>query len=54
MKYVVSFGINRFRFDDGQTALNFAELGKNYFVPTEYNASMKPSITIEEEDEDDE
>lgn len=52
MKYIVNFGINKFKFDDGQTALSFAELGKKYFVPTEYNSSMKPCITVEGEEDD--
>ena len=49
MKYTVSLGIQKFTFDDGSTAINFAELAMKYFTPTEYNKEMKPLIAIEDE-----
>ena len=54
MKYVVSLGLNKFKFDDGTTALNFAELAQNHFIPSEYNSQLTPCITLldEEVDED--
>ena len=47
MKYIVSIGVNKFEFDDGTTALGFAELATKYFAPTEYVKSMKPLIVVE-------
>lgn len=52
MKYIVILGIDKYGIPDGATALNFAELAKKYFIPTEYNKELKPLIAIEEEGED--
>lgn len=52
MKYVVSLGIQKFTFDDGSTAIGFAELAMTHFTPTEYNTKLIPLISIEEEGED--
>lgn len=54
MKYVVSLGLNKFKFDNGATAMGFAELAAKYFTPTEYTSKIMPYITIDEEEEDDE
>lgn len=53
-KFKVSIGSYHFEFDDGTTALNFAELAKKHFVPNEYNSRLHPYITLldEEVDED--
>ena len=48
MKYIVSLGIEKFEFEDGNTALAFAELAEKNFVPTEYNKALRPYITITE------
>ena len=47
MKYIVSLGINKFRFDNGTTAVSFAELAANNFIPSDYNKELKPLISIE-------
>ena len=52
MKYTVSLGIQKFTFDDGSTAINFAELAMKHFTPTEYNKELKPLIAIEEGEDD--
>lgn len=49
MKYIVSLGIEKFEFEDGSTAMGFAELASKNFVPTEYNKELKPYITIIDE-----
>ena len=54
MKYTVMLGVDRFTFDDGSTAISFAELAMTHFTPTEYTKGLKPLIAIEEEGEDDE
>lgn len=58
MKYTVCLGFLKFKFDDGSTATNFAELALANYEPTEYNNELKPLIAIEkgeeiEEGEDD-
>lgn len=52
MKYVVSLGIQKFTFEDGSTAMGFAELAKTHFTPTEYNSKVNALVSIKEEDED--
>lgn len=52
MKYTVSLGLEKFTFDDGSTAINFAELAMTHFTPTEYNTKLIPLIAIEKEGED--
>lgn len=47
MKYIVNFGIDKFEFKDGSTAVAFAELAVNNFIPSEYNKELKPLISIE-------
>ena len=53
-KCKVAIGGYYFQFDDGATALSFAELAKTHFVPNEYNRKLNPYITFydEEVDED--
>lgn len=53
-KYKVPIGGYYFQFNDGATALIFAELAKEHFVPNEYNRKLDPYITVfdEEVDED--
>ena len=46
MKYIVSLGVEKFEFEDGSTAMSFAELAIKNFKPTEYNKELKPYITI--------
>lgn len=46
MKYIVALGILKFEFEDGSTAMAFAELAQKNFVPSEYNKELKPYITI--------
>ena len=48
MKYIVSLGLETFEFEDGNTAMAFAELAVKNFVPTEYCRELKPYITIVE------
>ena len=48
MKYTVSLGMEKFTFDDGTTAMNFAELALEHFTPTEYNKTVRPLIEVEE------
>ena len=48
MKYIVTFGIEKFEFEDGSTAVAFAELAVKNFVPTEHCKELKPYITIVE------
>lgn len=52
MKYIVTLGIHKFGIPDGATALNFAELAKKYFIPTQYNKKLDPLVSIEDESED--
>ena len=52
MKYTVSFGTEKFTFDNGSTAISFAELATTHFTPTEYTKELKPLIWIEEEGDD--
>lgn len=52
MKYVVSLGIQKFTFEDGSTAMGFAELAKTHFTPTEYNSKVNALVSIKEDDED--
>lgn len=52
MKYSVNFGIDKFEFDDGSTAISFAELAVKHFTPSEYNKELKPTITIKGDEED--
>ena len=52
MKYIVTLGIDKFEIPDGATALNFAELAKKYFIPTQYNKKLDPLVSIEDESED--
>lgn len=52
MKYVVSLGIQKFTFEDGSTAMGFAELAKTHFTQTEYNSKLNAVISIEEDEED--
>ena len=47
MKYIVSLGVDNFEFDNGTTAVNFAELAATHFVPTEYNKALKTTVSIE-------
>ena len=54
MKYRISFGVETFVFDDGNTALGFVELAMKYFKPSDYCPTLKPYISIEEDKEDDE
>lgn len=54
MKYIVSLGIHKFEFEDGTTALSFAELAVKNFQPTEYSTAMKPLISIVEDGEGEE
>lgn len=53
-KFKVAIGSYHFEFDDGTTALSFAELAQKHFVPSEYYRQLKPYITLfdEEVDED--
>lgn len=51
MKYTVMLGVDRFTFDDGSTAIGFAELAMTHFTPSEYNKELKPLIAIDEEGE---
>ena len=54
-KYKVAIGGYHFEFDDGTTALNFAELAKKHFVPCEYNSRLNPYLEVfDEEVEEDE
>ena len=54
-KCKVAIGGYYFEFDDGTTALNFAELAQKHFVPSEYNSQLNPYITLfDEEVEEDE
>lgn len=46
MKYIVSLGILKFEFGDGNTAMAFAELAQKNFVPTEYTTRLTPLISI--------
>lgn len=46
MKYIVSLGVHKFEFEDGNTAMAFAELAQKNFVPTEYNSRLTPLISI--------
>ena len=52
MKYVVCLGLEKFTFDDGTTAMGFAELAVTHFTPTEYNSKLNALVSIKEEDED--
>ena len=52
MKYVVCLGLDKYTFDKGITAINFAELAMTHFTPTEYCKELKPLISIEEEGEE--
>lgn len=54
MKYIVSLGILKFEFKDGNTAMSFAELAQKNFVPTEYNTELKPYVMITDDDGGDE
>ena len=54
MKYIVSLGILKFEFEDGSTAMAFAELSVKNFVPTEYNKELKPYVMITDDDGGDE
>ena len=49
MKYVVEIGYRNFTFDDGTTALNFAELALAHA-----DEDNRVTITLEGGDEDDE
>lgn len=49
MKYIVYLGIDKYGFKDGTTAVSFAELAMNNFIPSEYNKELKPLISIENE-----
>lgn len=51
MKYVVSLGLNKFKFDDASTAISFVEMAANYFVPTEYYNKLNAYISIEDDEE---
>ena len=51
-KYKVAIGGYHFEFDDGTTALNFAELANKHFVPSEYNSRLNPYITLSDEEVD--
>ena len=54
-KFKVTIGCYNFKFDDGTTALNFAELAKEHFVPSEYNSRLRPYVEVfDEEVEEDE
>ena len=53
MKYTVCLGFLKFKFDDGSTATNFAELALANYEPTEYNKELKPLISLEKEGEND-
>ena len=52
MKYIVSFGVDKFEFKDGTTAINFAEIAVEHFKPSEYNKKLKPYIYMEDEEEE--
>ena len=52
MKYVVCLGLEKFTFDDGSTAIGFAELAKTHFTPTKYNSKLNALVAIKEDDED--
>lgn len=49
MKYIVYLGIDKYGFKDGTTAVSFAELAMNNFIPSEYNKELKPLIEIKNE-----
>ena len=49
MKYTVILGVDSYEFEDGATAIMFAELATKYFKPTEYCKELKPLISIEKE-----
>ena len=53
MKYIVYLGIDKYGFKDGTTAVSFAELAMNNFIPSEYNKELKPLISIEDEKKND-
>ena len=52
MKYVVCLGLKKFTFDNGSTAIGFAELAVNHFTPTEYDSKVNALISIEESEDD--
>lgn len=49
MKYIVYLGIDKYGFKDGSTAVSFAELAVNNFIPSEHNKELKPLIEIKNE-----
>lgn len=54
-KFKVAIGCYNFEFDDGTTALNFADLANKHFVPNDYSSRLNPYITLfDEEVEEDE
>lgn len=46
MKYIVALGVEEFEFEDGSTAMAFAELAVKNFKPTKYCKELKPYIMI--------
>lgn len=46
LKFVVMLGGNKFSFDDGTTAISFAALATEYFVPDDYAKELKALIKV--------
>ena len=53
MKYIVMIGYSKFTFDDGATAVSFAELAVAKFTPSTYHENIEVEITIKEDESDD-
>lgn len=54
MKYKVMLGVLDFEFDDSDTAMSFAKLADKYFAPNKFAEEIKPLISFEKEEGEEE
>lgn len=47
IKYIVSIGYNKFEFEDGVAALDFARLAKKTYMTDKYDREIEITIEIE-------
>lgn len=52
MRYVVTVNYRRFKFTDGKKALEYAEMTKASFEPTQFDEDIEVSVGLEEDKED--